>query len=118
MNANRTKILSTAALIAILLIQMFWMWNTYNINARQLGKEYDEILKKTIALELDKTNRCDSFFESGDTVANSNIYNSTLSLYDAIYKKSHQDANIDTLTIIADSIIKAEKLPFRIDINR
>ena len=118
MNANRTKILSTAALIAILLIQMFWMWNTYNINARQLGKEYDEILKKTIALELDKTTRCDSFFESGDTVAYSNIYNSTLSLYDAIYKKSHQDANIDTLTIIADSIIKAEKLPFRIDINK
>ena len=118
MNANRTKILSTAALIAILLIQMFWMWNTYNINARQLGKEYDKILEEAIALELDKTNRCDSFFESGDTVANSNIYNSTLSLYDAIYKKSHQDANIDTLTIIADSIIKAEKLPFRIDINK
>ena len=118
MNANRTKILSTTALIAILFIQIFWMWNTYNINARQLGKEYDEILKKTIALELDKTNRCDSFFESGDTVAYSNIYNSTLSLYDAIYKKSHQDANIDTLTIIADSIIKAEKLPFRIDINK
>ena len=118
MNANRTKILSTAALIAILLIQMFWMWNTYNINARQLGKEYDEILEKAIALELDKTNRCDFFFESGDTIANSNIYNSTLSLYDAIYKKSHQDANIDTLTIIADSIIKAEKLPFRIDINK
>ena len=118
MNANRTKILSTAALIAILLIQMFWMWSTYNINARQLGKEYDEILEKAIALELDKTNRCDSFFESGDTVAYSNIYNSTLSLYDAIYKKSHQDANIDTLTIIADSIIKAEKLPFRIDINK
>ena len=118
MNANRTKILSTAALIAILLIQMFWMWNTYNINARKLGKECDEILEKAIALELDKTNRCDSFFESGDTVAYSNIYNSTLSLYDAIYKKSHQDANIDTLTIIADSIIKAEKLPFRIDINK
>ena len=118
MNANRTKILSTAALIAILLIQMFWMWNTYNINARKLGKECDEILEEAIALELDKTNRCDSFFESGDTVANSNIYNSTLSLYDAIYKKSHQDANIDTLTIIADSIIKAEKLPFRIDINK
>ena len=118
MNANRTKILSTAALIAILLIQMFWMWNTYNINARQLGKECDEILEEAIALELDKTNRCDSFFESGDTVAYSNIYNSTLSLYDAIYKKSHQDANIDTLTIIADSIIKAEKLPFRIDINK
>ena len=118
MNANRTKILSTTALIAILFIQIFWMWNTYNINARQLGKEYDEILKKTIALELDKTNRCDSFFESGDTVANSNIYNSTLSLYDAIYKKSHQDANIDTLTIIADSIIKAKKSPFRIAINK
>ena len=118
MNANRTKILSTAALIAILFIQIFWMWNTYNINARQLGKECDEILEEAIALELDKTNRCDSFFESGDTVANSNIYNSTLSLYDAIYKKSHQDANIDTLTIIADSIIKAEKLPFRIDINK
>ena len=118
MNANRTKILSTTALIAILFIQIFWMWNTYNINARQLGKECDEILEKAIALELDKTNRCDSFFESGDTVANSNIYNSTLSLYDAIYKKSHQDANIDTLTIIADSIIKAEKLPFRIDINK
>ena len=118
MNANRTKILSTAALIAILFIQMFWMWNTYNINARQLGKECDEILEEAIALELDKTNRCDSFFESGDTVANSNIYNSTLSLYDAIYKKSHQDANIDTLTIIADSIIKAKKSPFRIAINK
>ena len=118
MNANRTKILSTTALIAILFIQIFWMWNTYNINARQLGKECDEILEEAIALELDKTNRCDSFFESGDTVANSNIYNSTLSLYDAIYKKSHQDANIDTLTIIADSIIKAEKSPFRIAINK
>lgn len=61
MNANRTKILSTTALIAILLIQIFWMWNTYNINARQLGKECNEILEKAIALELDKTNRCDSF---------------------------------------------------------
>ena len=118
MNANRTKILSTTALIAILFIQIFWMWNTYNINARQLGKECDEILEEAIALELDKTNRCDSFFESGDTVAYSNIYNSTLSLYDAIYKKSHQDANIDTLTIIADSIIKAKKSPFRIAINK
>ena len=75
-------------------------------------------MEEAIALELDKTNRCDSFFESGDTVANSNIYNSTLSLYDAIYKKSHQDANIDTLTIIADSIIKAKKSPFRIAINK
>ena len=55
MNANRTKILSTTALIAILFIQMFWMWNTYNINARQLGKECNEILEKAIALELDKT---------------------------------------------------------------
>lgn len=61
MNANRTKILSTTALIAILFIQIFWMWNTYNINARQLGKECNEILEKAIALELDKTNRCDSF---------------------------------------------------------
>ena len=118
MNANRTKILSTTALIAILFIQIFWMWNTYNINARQLGKECDEILEEAIALELDKTNRCDSFFESGDTVANSNIYNSTLSLYDAIYKKSHQDANTDILTNIADSIFKAEKLPFRAAINK
>ena len=118
MNANRTKILSTTALIAILFIQIFWMWNTYNINARQLGKECNEILEKAIALELDKTNRCDSFFESGDTIASSNIYNPTLSLYDAIYKKSHQDANIDTLTIIADSIIKAKKSPFRIAINK
>ena len=81
-------------------------------------QECDEILEEAIALELDKTHRCDSFFESGDTVANSNIYNSTLSLYDAIYKKSHQDANIDTLTIIADSIIKAKKSPFRIAINK
>lgn len=118
MNANRTKILSTTALIAILLIQMFWMWNTYNINARQLGKECNEILEKAIALELDKTNRCDSFFESGDTIASSNIYNPTLSLYDAIYKKSHQDANTDILTNIADSIFKAEKLPFRAAINK
>ena len=118
MNANRTKILSTTALIAILFIQIFWMWNTYNINARQLGKEYDEILEKAIALELDKTNRCDSFFESGDTIASSNIYNPTLSLYDAIYKKSHQDANTDILTNIADSIFKAEKLPFRAAINK
>ena len=118
MNANRTKILSTAALIAILFIQMFWMWNTYNINARQLGKEYDKILEEAIALELDKTNRCDSFFESGDTIASSNIYNPTLSLYDAIYKKSHQDANTDILTNIADSIFKAEKLPFRAAINK
>ena len=118
MNANRTKILSTTALIAILFIQIFWMWNTYNINARQLGKECDEILEKAIALELDKTNRCDSFFESGDTIASSNIYNPTLSLYDAIYKKSHQDANTDILTNIADSIFKAEKLPFRAAINK
>ena len=84
MNANRTKILSTTALIAILLIQMFWMWNTYNINARQLGKECNEILEKAIALELDKTNRCDSFFESGDTIASSNIYNPTLRSEDTI----------------------------------
>ena len=106
MNANRTKILSTTALIAILLIQMFWMWNTYNINARQLGKECDEILEKTLDRDIDT--KMAKYVDMDDTIQTENSYHPEVAFYDYIYRKTHQDANIDTLTNIADSIFKAE----------
>lgn len=116
MNANRTKILSTTALIAILFIQIFWMWNTYNINARQLGKECDEILEKTLDRDIDT--KMAKYVDMDDTIQTENSYHPEVAFYDYIYRKTHQDANIDTLTNIADSIFKAENLPFRTVINK
>lgn len=116
MKSNRTKILSIIALTALLFIQIFWMWSTYHVNAKQFGKECDEILEKTLDKEIDV--RFGEFFQEGDTVIAETSYHPELSFYDHIYKKSHHDANINTLIAIADSILKAEKLPFHVSIQK
>ena len=116
MKTNRTKILSTVALIALLFIQIFWMWSTYNINAKQLGKDCDDILEQALDKEVDS--RFEKYYAEGDTITAEDSYHPELSFYDHIYKKTHQDANIDSLTAIADSIVKAKELPFHIAINK
>ena len=37
MKTNRAKILSTTALIAVLIMQLFWMWNTFEMTVHQMG---------------------------------------------------------------------------------
>ena len=37
MKINRAKILSTTALIAVLVMQLFWMWNTFEMTVHQMG---------------------------------------------------------------------------------
>lgn len=39
MKTNRTKILSTTALIAVLCMQLFWMWNSVEMTVHQMGFE-------------------------------------------------------------------------------
>ena len=39
MKTNRAKALSTTALIAVLCIQLFWMWNSLQITVHQMGYE-------------------------------------------------------------------------------
>ena len=39
MKTNRAKTLSTTALIAVLLMQLFWMWNTLDMTVHQMGYE-------------------------------------------------------------------------------
>ena len=116
MKTNRTKILSTVALVALLFIQIFWMWSTYNINAKQLGKDCDDILEQALDKEVDS--RFEKYYAEGDTITAEDSYHPELSFYDHIYKKTHQEANIDSLTAIADSIVKAKELPFHIAINK
>ena len=54
MSPNRTKILSTVALVAVLFFQLVWMWNTYNINARQLCNKADNLMTQALQAEIDK----------------------------------------------------------------
>lgn len=37
MKTNRAKALSTTALIAVLIMQLFWMWNTFEMTVHQMG---------------------------------------------------------------------------------
>lgn len=37
MKINRAKILSNTALIAVLVMQLFWMWNTFEMTVHQMG---------------------------------------------------------------------------------
>lgn len=37
MKTNRAKTLSTTALIAVLIMQLFWMWNTFEMTVHQMG---------------------------------------------------------------------------------
>lgn len=39
MNSNRTKVLSIIALIAVLSMQLFWMFNTFQMTVHQMGYE-------------------------------------------------------------------------------
>lgn len=116
MKTNRTKILSILALIALLFIQLFWMWNTYHVNVKQLGKECDKILEQAIDKECEQ--RFDKFFKSGEVIEAKDTYHPERWVYEALYKRSHAYPNIDSLTVISDSILKAQKVPFHGVINR
>ena len=39
MKTNRAKVLSTTALIAVLCMQLFWMWNSFQMTVHQMGFE-------------------------------------------------------------------------------
>ena len=39
MKTNRAKVLSTTALIAVLCMQLFWMWNSFEMTVHQMGYE-------------------------------------------------------------------------------
>ena len=39
MKTNRAKALSTTALIAVLCMQLFWMWNSFEMTVHQMGFE-------------------------------------------------------------------------------
>ena len=39
MKTNRAKVLSTTALIAVLCMQLFWMWNSFQMTVHQMGYE-------------------------------------------------------------------------------
>jgi len=39
MKTNRAKVLSTTALIAVLCMQLFWMWNSFEMTVHQMGFE-------------------------------------------------------------------------------
>ena len=51
MKANRTKALSTVALIAVLAMMLFWMFNTYEMIIHQMGYENIWIVKPSVRLQ-------------------------------------------------------------------
>lgn len=88
MNANRTKILSTVALVTILFIQLFWMWNTYNINVRQIS------------------NTCDRLFEHA------------LEKVGEYQEKTHKDAKLKDVYHFTDSLLKHDKMPYHFVVQK
>lgn len=114
MQANRTKILSTVTLVAVLFFQLVWMWNTYNINARQLCNKADNLMTQVLQAEIDKKLNNEL---AKDTILLDNN-RPDLSLYYGVYDKLHKDASIDTLNVIADSILKAERMHYHVNITK
>ena len=114
MQANRTKILSTVALVAVLFFQLVWMWNTYNINARQWSGKADNLIKQVLQEEIEKKLNNEL---ADDTILLDNN-RPDLSIYYAVYEKLHKDASIDTLNAIADSILKVENKHYRVSITK
>ena len=109
MKSNRTKILSIIALIMTLCFQFFWMWNTYNINARQLSDKCDDLLSQVLQVELNRRLNTEL---AHDTILCDDNLHPVLSIYYNVYEKCHKDANLDSLNVIADSIFRAERIPF------
>ena len=114
MSPNRTKILSTVALVAVLFFQLVWMWNTYNINARQLSGKADNLMTQVLQEEIEKKLNNEL---ADDTILLDNNH-PDLSIYYAVHEKLHKDADIDTLNAIADSILKTEKKHYRVTITK
>lgn len=116
MKTNRTKTLSILALIAILFFQLFWMWNTYNINAHQLTNKCDELLSQVLQTEANK--RTQSPQLANDTIMCDDYLHLDRSVFYGLYDRLHKDASIDSLNRIADSILTADRLPYHYVINK
>lgn len=115
MKTNRTKILSSLALIAILLFQLFWMWNTYHLNAHQMSNDCDEILEEAIKYEAEA--RANKYFTKHEEV-NCGDENPYFALQYALYDKTKKDANLQHLKAITDSLLHKENLPYHYTIYK
>ena len=101
-------------MVAVLFFQLVWMWNTYNINARQWSGKADNLMKQVLQEEIEKKLNNEL---ADDTILLDNN-RPDLSIYYAVYEKLHKDASIDTLNAIADSILKAENKHYHVSITK
>ena len=115
MNSNRTKILSTVALVTILFIQLFWMWNTYNINVKKISNDCDRLFEH--ALEKVGEYRFGEYFKTGESIMVENE-NPALSLHYTIYEKAHQDAKLKDVYHFTDSLLKRENMPYHFVVQK
>ena len=89
MKTNRTKILSTTALIAVLCMQLFWMWNSFEMTVHQMGFETPWNLAPDVRAQA----LLAAFYESKFTVLTSLLTTVVIILY-VIYQKWFDDGKM------------------------
>ncbi len=102
MKNTKYKIFSIVSLVAVLVLQLFWIYNMYGMRVEELRKECDNVLGYTMSKDVEKRL---AYYKKGLNIETAG-YNFTESLYDALGKAANKGFDLDTMRTNALPILK------------
>ena len=93
MKNTKYKLFSILSLVAVLILQLFWIYNMYSMRVIELSKECDNVLE--YAMSKDAENRL-ALYKKGLQVEMTG-YSDTRSLYGALAKATGKGFNLDSI---------------------
>ena len=119
MKNNKYKLFSIISLIAVLILQLFWIYNMYGMRVEELSKECDNVLD--YALNKDVERRL-AFYNKGLQVEMAG-YSDTKSLYEALGKATNKGFELDSMRecaakVLRDKDIYSDVLIYRTNVKK
>ena len=106
MKNTKYKMFSIISLIAVLVLQLFWIYNMYGMRVDELSKECDNVLD--YAMNKDVERRL-SFYKKSIQVEMEG-YSDTKSLYEALGKATKKGFELDSMRNCASKILKDKEI--------
>lgn len=119
MKNTKYKIFSIVSLVAVLILQLFWIYNMYGMRADELSKECNNVLNNSMSIDVE--NRLANY-QKGLQVEMEG-YTDTKSLYEAIEKAMNKGFDLDSLRKYATNELKekaiySDVLVYKLDVKK
>lgn len=101
MRNTKYKVFSIISLVAVLVLQLFWIYNTYGMKVDELSKECDNVLNYSMSRDVERRL---TMYKKGLQVEMEG-YSDTKSLYEALGKATNKGFELDSMRKCASKIL-------------